>query len=644
MAASSKSSGFLASQRFYLPEINLVQYRNTLATLFGLNEQQIAINTANDNLGNVYRQIIIEKEAYARYLKQLVAPAKPLTQIDIALSDKKHFDDLRIMNENISFISEQALLQEEMLLMFAHFFHLQEIKKDILILELLEAARKEQQLINQPNLMTESALPDITAAEQIADLEVDFLKKINEINIEIEETKIKLQEISRSKAQLAKAIQIQTRRVNQLVDQIQISEQRIIEIQTQTDRAIQRHMRIHRMIEEKKESQRREEVKLQVVKERKIQAQEKLLEFQKDIQSHADIVEEKTNELEMLSEQLRNPELSAKEREQLNIAYYEAETENFIHSMYAVATYQDNDEIEEVVKKLAKEESVVEEHIHLLKREIKDLKKQLFETETLIKDLNAKKTLLVEEHKKLLATHSKEEGRLKELETEFKKLEQQEALHYTNLDNFNKLKTCHEAELFLSSTLIAIAEKKPTLLNVLSTNKKAHDRSLQAIESMEMAIAKHTQTISQKQKLLNEAQPGSKMHRKLQLDIDKATKSLVNMRDKLQTQQTKEMALRDAVKIAQEEVDQANITHENIMHRLENIKLEINDLRINVQRNKEQAQQMESQQNNTRLSPEYRSHTMQYSALEPNNSSRPKPTVKAKDDALQPTLTKPRKT
>ncbi|MCS5709638.1 hypothetical protein CC99x_012100 [Candidatus Berkiella cookevillensis] len=643
MVKRSTSFDFLASQRFYLPEINLVQYRNILATLFGLNDQQISINTANDNLGNIYRQIILEREAYARYLKQLVVPTRSLTQIDEAQLNQKYFERIKIFNENLSFVSAQEVLEADMLLMFAHFFRLQEIRKDALIQKSADAELKEQQYTNQAKYLIEAPGSDTTAEEALAALERNFIKEITNINREIEQTKIKLQEISIRKNQLEKAIQTQTRKANELTDQIQSHEHKIADVQSKTDLAIQRHMRIVRMIDEKKESKRQEEAKLNAVKDKKIQAQAKITKLNEEIQSHEALAESKAQEMSLLSKKLHDPTLSEAEKQQLNTAYHEAETENFIHSMYAFSTYQDNDELEDISKQLSKEESVLEEHIHLLKREIKDLKKQLFETETVIKELNAKKTLLVEEHKKLLSTHQTEESKLKEIISKYKNLQQQEELHYNNMENLNKLKTYHETELVLSSTLIAIAEKKPILINVLNTSKQAHEKSLDAIESMEMAIAKHTQTIAQKQQLLSEEKPGSKRYKKLQSEIAKATHSLANMRTKLQQQQAKETALKNKVDEAQQEVDQANKTHQDIMHSLENIKAEIHNLRQSVQSNKEQAQHL-AQKKSAHTPNEYRSHTTQYTTLNPNNALRAQTSpLKPSKYPTEPSVTKPRK-
>ncbi len=643
MVKRSTSFDFLASQRFYLPEINLVQYRNILATLFGLNDQQISINTANDNLGNIYRQIILEREAYARYLKQLVVPTRSLTQVDEAQLNQEYFERIKIFNENLSFVSAQEVLEADMLLMFAHFFRLQEIRKDALIQKSADAELKEQQYTNQAKYLIEAPSSDTTAEEALATLERNFIKEITNINREIEQTKIKLQEISIRKNQLEKAIQTQTRKVNELTDQIQSHEHKIADIQSQTDLAIQRHMRIARMIDEKKGSKRREEAKLNAVKEKKMQAQTKITKLNEEIQSHEDLAESKAQEMALLSKKLHDPTLSETEKQQLNTAYSEAETENFIHSMYAFSTYQDNDELEDISKQLSKEESVIQEHIHLLKKEIKDLKKQLFETETVIKELNAKKTLLAEEHKKLLAAHQTEDSKLKEMVAEFKNLQQQEELHYNNMENLNKLKTCHETELFLSSTLIAIDEKKPALLNALSTSKQAHEKSLRALESIEIAIAKHTQTIAQKQKSLSEEKPDSKRYRKLQLEITKATHALTNLQTKLQQQQTKEDALKNKVDEAQQEVVQANKTHQDILRNLENIKSEIHDLRQSVQSNKELAQHI-AQKKSTHTPREYRSHTTQYTALNANNMLRTQASPpKSSQYPVEPSTTKPRK-
>lgn len=620
-----------------------MQYRNILATLFGLNDQQISINTANDNLGNIYRQIILEREAYARYLKQLVVPTRSLTQVDEAQLNQEYFERIKIFNENLSFVTAQEVLEADMLLMFAHFFRLQEIRKDALIQKSADAELKEQQYTNQAKYLIEAPGSDTTAEEALATLDRNFIKEIININREIDQTKIKLQEISIRKNQLEKAIQTQTRKANELTDQIQNHEHKIADVQSQTDLAIQRHMRIVRMIDEKKESKRQEEAKLNAVKEKKIQAQAKITKLNEEIQSHEALAESKAQEMSLLSKKLHDPTLSEADKQQLSTAYSEAETDNFIHSMYAFSTYQDNDELEDISKQLSKEESVLEEHIHLLKKEIKDLKKELFETETVIKELNAKKTLLVEEHKKLLTTHQTEESKLKEIISEYKNLQQQEELHYNNMENLNQLKTYHERELVLSSTLIAIAEKKPTLLNVLSTSKQAHEKSLHAIESMEMAIAKHTQTIAQKQQLLTEEDPDSKRYKKLQSEIAKATHSLANMRTRLQQQQAKETALKNKADEAQQEVDLANKTHQDIMHSLENIKAEIHNLRQSVQSNKEQAQHL-AQKKNAHTPNEYRSHTTQYTTLNPNNALRTQtsPLIPSKYPT-EPSVTKPRK-
>lgn len=563
------SAPFLSSQPLYLPEGDVIRYRNELASLFGLNENQILINISNDNTGNIYRQILIDKEAYARYMKHLVTPTEVLTKQEQEQVDSEQAQEQDLLNLiNVIQSSEMSFLNE-MLMMFAQFFYLQELAQNELIIKYNEAKAKEEEQAKlqqeqermTPIIMDEYFTPKHEETDPYFELQQDFLAKIKIIDGKINDTKAKLKQIQARKQTVSTQINAQRQKVAQINQQIQTSESALKSLDDQLQAQIQERERLMALIQEKKGLKKQKKEELARTKEKnkdkREQSEQQIQVLQAEFDKHIDAADALVDEMEQLEAVFRSDEGSKEDRQAAVSRYYELETEQFIERMYGFAADEDKQDAEVEIKKLDQEEEIIHDHIELLRKELKGLKRDLRLTEDEIKRLNEEKAKLTQEYEQLLQDRDVEQSKLIELESKFKALENQEGLLYENMNNLVELKSLHEKELFISQTLMAISEKQTKLQQKKKGCNDEVQKAQKAIDGITIAYMNKVERIEAAQKLIAEKgyEPGSPAYKKQIKIIDKLTRDKEALQKRRDEQYNKKATAQEKLAPIQAKLD-----------------------------------------------------------------------------------------
>ena len=622
MATTSDDIFFLASQPFFLPEIDVIRFRNNLINLFGLNINQVAINTANDVTGNIYRQILLDREAYARYLKHLVSPNERLTVYErIAAEQDNAQTELKQYNlaQNTKRLNLEVL--HEMLLMFAEYFRLQEMIQNEMLLKARDSLAKEAdyERFRQANTQSQTThVSDSRQSNNLNDLHKDYLNTIKHIDALMQVTELRLDEIKIQKISLSQQIKAYENKIEVIQSQLQQNHLALKDVDKQLVVAEQRCNHLIQAIESHKTFKKEEKQKLKRVRDKKEHANIQIQQIDAEMYDHEEKAELLSAEIELLRDKFNDTKLSDEEREQLTKEYYSLQTDQFIESMYGYVAGSDQEDLEIELKKLSKEEQVLEDHINVIKNEIKQFKIELNSTEEYIKLLNERKTHLAAEQTKLLSDEKHNQAKLTVLISEFKTLEREETLLYQNMDDLNTLKILHEKELFLTQTLMTINEKKPKLLEVLDKKQHLYDKSDKAVNSLSQAVEQSKSSLNKKEEQLKTLQPGSKAHTKLSKETTKLKAHNLKLTHKLDTQIMHREDAAKALTDIRNEVDKTHELQNNILHSLKQHQAEIHTLNNNIEQRKQQVDHINQQvapaalgSNYKRFSPQYRQQGQQ---------------------------------
>lgn len=592
---ADKTVYFLSSQHLYLPEIDVIKYRNDLMNAFGLNTHQVAVNTANDALGNIYRQILIDKEAYARYLKQLVAPIESLTKTEQERQDTQQAQESLSLS-NAAAQARQVNVTElrEMLLMFAQYFYLQEMMENELLLKLEDAKNQEErvrriQAALDSQVSAGQQLPSAYPQETMIALHQGYLDKIRTIDAKIQQTNVKLGHVRQRKQHLSQQIQSQQNTVQTLQTQITQRNQQMTQIDQLIDAAQQNYQAILAEIDTHKQLKQEKKQELNTVRVKKGEFLDKVKGYDEEIDTHDLNVEKLEEELQDIKQMLKDSTLASEERERLHKIWYEKETEHFIEQMYGFVARNDMEETEEVLKKISEEEHVIEEHIGTIKEKIKSLKHQAKEVELDIQVLNQRRSAIAAEAEALQKQLGTEQSVLDRLVSEYDNLARQESLLDENVKALTELAQIHQRELELTMTLQAINKNQPVLQAKLEKNQHKLEMAERAIEGLSQDLERKIKEIEVSSEKLKQLDPHSSAYKKLSVKIDKLNTARVTQLKKIGQQSDKKFKIEQKVNKLSQEIQHNKHLEQDALSLLQHVQTAIHRINSEIDQREQQA-------------------------------------------------------
>lgn len=599
MSATTKT--FLASMPLYLDEQDVVRYRNNLLLAFGLNDNQILINTCNDINSNVYREILIEKEAYARFLKSLVSPGKTLTKFDQEAIDKNIAEKLSHFNDLIFLEKNRVINWQDMLLMFAHFFHLKEIEANELLIKLLVTKEKEakQFMVSQDlsppdsNITTSVAL--LEKSDPYFEAQARYQETIKHIQIKEKETQDRINHLITVQQPLRQQIELQQNVVNNMQQQVDHSRALLNGMEQSLVSHLAERNQIEEKLNAKKSIKQQFKDKLAHMKEKhhwkRQQREAALKEYQEEIDSQLDESDRMKADLEALEAIFRDDSLEEEIRNNALAEYSELESDIFMKHLAVLYADDKLDDVQVKIRKMSHKEEELTQHITTLKLEIKQLKATLEGITTAIDKLNQDKLALSQQLNKQLQQTNIEVEKLNFLQEQNELIEQQKELLFDNLNEYTALKSLHENELFLSNQLLTLSEKRTKLMAHKQDTEQSLTKISNDISSMKNALV-------QKQKRLEKLQlkrAHSPNNNKIEKDIRKLESECTNMNKVLTAKRTEHQSLNNALERSNKDLMMIETSEKQSLHTLEKTQEHIKQANVRIDAQHRKANQLTAQ-------------------------------------------------